>query len=583
MAKSQKKPAIQKQKTTKSAQSSTARHWIAENYKTISYSILGLALFLRLWLLIDLPNLPFSDMHKHKDLDMGFFDAWGERIADGDVFTDTTWHPYHNWHAEAAKQLGLDEAGGRAKWNEWYGGIQYHQEPLYPLIIGFSKMFGGNGHWLLFLLQMVASVFSVWMIMWLGRHYFGDIAGLAGGLLYTLYCPGLLFDVVILRTSFATCHTLAILFVAEKLMKGESKPWIFGVIGGLGYIFQTTSLLFWIPLLIRWLYARRNDIKRSWQMVLGFAVVVSFLVIRNTTVGAPAMSASSVGPVTFALSNFPKYQPELGFVYFVQIGKVLEEVKGSMIGAASMVIGKHDSFFDWIMLEFKKLALVFHWYEVPNNINSYLAQKFSLPLKIAFIPWSLIGALGIVAMILNFRNKKSINLLIGILSQVAVMVAFYVLCRFRVPMVALMAIYAGFVIQQDIEYYPGKRAWLLIGGSLVAFIFMTRNIPKIDVRFPSGEMAVYWHTYYLDRLNALNNKGDLRSCIYLLEDFISSKPGFLRNLDRNIPLESQNEKELARYYGKLHGDLGDFYRDVGNQSLADRNYKEMDRLTAAGQ
>ena len=103
------------------------------------------------------------------------------------------------------------------------------------------------------------------------------------------------------------------------------------------------------------------------------------------------------------------------------------------------------------------------------------------------------------------------------------------------------------------------------------------------MKFTSGEAAIYFHTYYREKLDAFVAQNDLRSCLTLLEEFIASKPGFLKDLDQHLPLKTQNQKDLARYYGKLHGDLGDFYRDLGNQGMADRNYKEMDKLTAAGQ
>jgi hypothetical protein len=114
---------------------------------------------------------------------------------------------------------------------------------------------------------------------------------------------------------------LSLLFVAEKLMAGKSKPWIFGLLGAAGYLLQSPALLLWIPLLIRWLYVRRQDVKKTWQTGIAFAGVLSLLVIRNSIVGVGLFSVSSVGPVTFVLSNFPNYVPEFGFVTFEQVGK----------------------------------------------------------------------------------------------------------------------------------------------------------------------------------------------------------------------------------------------------------------------
>jgi hypothetical protein len=582
MTKQKGKPVPTKSKPAKKPNESSLSIWIENNYKILSYSIVGLALLLRIWLLIQLPSLPFSELHKSPDLDMKFFDQWGDRIAHGDFLTDTVWHPYHNWHKAAAEYYGVkSDEEGKAKWNEWYGGKTYHQEPLYALILGFCKMIAGNGHLLMYILQILSTLFSIWMIMWLGRHYFGALAGISSGLLFALYSPGLLFDVVLLRTSFTTCYLLALLFVAEKLMMGKSKPWLFGLLGGVGYVLQTTALLLWLPLLIRWWYVKKTDIGRSWQVAIGFACILSLLIARNSIVGAPLMSASSVGPVTYVLSNFPEYKPELGFVYFEQIGKLLDRTDGKMFASAKYVIGMHHSILSWVNLQFKKLALVFHWYEVPNNINSYLPMEFSLPLRLAFIPWSLIGALGLTGMIFNFRNKKTLNLLFGIVSQVAVMVVFYVLCRFRIPMVAMMAVYGGYTLQTIIKYADMRKVWLTIGCSILMFLFMIRPYPKINVRFFSGELANYFFSYYIDRLDAAVASKDFKTGIKLESQFIGSQPDFVKHLDQHMPMTNQDQKDLVRYYGKLYGDLGDFYKDDGQQQKAEESYRMMDKLTNA--
>ncbi len=579
MTKPKRKTGNQKSKPVKKSGENKITSWLEGHYSTLTYCILGLALLFRVWLLIQLPHMPFSELHKAQELDMNFFDAWGDRIAHGDFLTDTVWHPFHSWHKTSAEYFGAkSDEEGKAKWNEWYGGKKYHQEPLYPLIIGISKMVAGKGYYLMYILQILSTLFSLWIIMWLGRHYFGPIAGISGGMLFALYSPAVLFDVILLRTSFTTCYTLALLLVIEKLMMGKSKPWLFGLLGGIGYILKSTTLLLWLPLLIRWLYVRKTDLGKSWQVGLGFAFILGFLVARNSIVGAPLFSDSSVGAVTYVLSNFPEYQPEYGFVYFEQVGKLMDDTHGQMIPAALKVISLHHSLWGWIALQFQKLALVFHWYEVPNNVNTYLCQAFSLPLRVAFIPWSLIGALGLTGMIFNFRNRKTLNLLFGVASQVAVMVAFYVLCRFRVPMVAMMAVYAGFTIQTIINYAVVKKVWLTIGCAALMFLVMIRPFPNIYAKFFSTDLANCFFSYYIDRFNQAVARKDFKAGIEMEKQFLSSQPDFVTDIDHHLPLQSSDQKDLVRYYSKVYGDMGDFYRDDGQQQQADESYRMMEKL-----
>ncbi|HJW30744.1 MAG TPA: glycosyltransferase family 39 protein, partial [Saprospiraceae bacterium] len=385
MATPKRKPSAKSSKKSKTIEKNRIAQWLESNFRTIAFGILGLAFLFRVWLLIELPRMPFSRMEKNPDLDMAFFDTWADRIAHGDFLTDTILHPYHTWHKQAAEAMGVsNDQEGKERWNKIYGGKTYHQEPFYPQVLGIAKMLGGDGHFLMYILQMLSTLLSIWMVIWLGRHYFGELAGLSAGLLFTLYSPGLLFDVMLLRTSFTTCYALGLLVVSEQLIVGKNKPWFFGLLGGIGYLLQTSMMLLWIPLLVRWLYLQKGDVRRSWQVVLGFFGVLSLLMIRNSIVGAPLMSDSSVGPVTYVLSNFPAYHPQLGFAVFVEIGKVMEITHGKMLASMLYIIGKHHTAWQWVSLQFEKLFMVFQWYEVPNNVNSYVPRMFSMPLKLSF-------------------------------------------------------------------------------------------------------------------------------------------------------------------------------------------------------
>jgi hypothetical protein len=186
-------------------------------------------------------------------------------------------------------------------------------------------------------------------------------------------------------------------------------------------------------------------------------------------------------------------------------------------------------------------------------------------------------------MIFNLRNPKTLNLLFGVLSQVVVMVAFYVLCRFRVPMVAMMAVYGGYALQEWIKSPSLTRKLLVAGVAIAMWLFMVRPYPKIDVPFTMGEPAIYFHTYYRERMDQAASEGNLKKGIAYGEQFVSTMPNFIRHIEEHLPLETNNQKDLVRYYGKVHGDLGDFYRDAGQQQEADRCYRIMDRLLKAAE
>jgi len=559
-------------------------HWTERHFRMLSIIILILAGMLRLSLLIELPQMPFNQLHTAPDLDMNFFDQWGDRIAQGDILTDTIWHPYHFWHDAIAKSYGLQtDVEGREKWNEWYGGKKYHQEPLYALCVGLAKIITGDGRLLVYVLQMLLSLVSIWMVIWLGKHYFNALSGLIAGVLFTFYGPALLFDVTLLRTSFSTTILLGAVVVSEQLMAGKPRAWLMGIIGGLGYLLMTTTLLLWLPLVFRWLYHRRMDVGQAWKTALPFIVCISFLVVRNSITDSPILSSSSVGPITYVLANFPEYKPEMGFIFFATAGEIMETSKGEMIPAALSVIAKHESIMGWIILQFKKLGSVFHWYEIPNNVNTYLATAFSQTLKISLIPYSLIAALGLMGIGLNISNKKIINLHIAILSQIAVMVAFYVLSRFRVPMVAMLCVFAGYTIQQLTLLKNVKRTSLIIAGTTLFYLLLCRPVPVIPPTFTRGDLNTNFNAYYRPKLDLLSQQGDLAGCAALIEDFLKTVPSYLEYPDQLKTLKTPIEKDVAYYYGLVYTDLGNVYTEIGKTDKASACLARGKNLLAAGQ
>jgi len=571
MAKPKVKPIIKKPKAKNLNSSSGAPIWFEKNYSTLCISVLVLAGVLRLLLLFELPSMPFNQLHQATELDMHFFDQWGDRIANGDILTDTVWHPYHYWHSHIASASGIDDpVAGKQLWNEWYGGKKFHQEPLYPLLIGFAKTIAGEGHLFIAIIQMLLGLVGIWMVMWLGKYYFGAMAGILGGLLFSLYNPNLLFETALLRTSLSTTLLLSLIFLSEKMYMGKGKPFLFGILGGLGYLLMTTSILLWFPLVIRWLYLRRSELINLWKVIAGFLIIISFLVIRNSIAEVPLFSTSSVGPVTYVCSNFPKYEPEMGFAYFPEVGQIMESSGGRMLPAALAVIDLHKSPGGWVLLQFKKLGAVFHWYEIPNNINSYLAEKMSFTLPLAFIPFSVIAALGLMGIVMNLKNRKTFSLIIGILSQVVIMVIFYVLCRFRIPMVAMMAIFAGYTLQQLAFLKTPKHIMLISVGTIAFFILVLRPMPRIPVTFEKGDVATSFQVYFLPRLHVLEKNGDLAGCTVLLDKLINTMPSYFRKINSISELSSQKEKDLASFYGTLCFDESELYKNIGNIQEANK-------------
>ncbi len=538
--------------------------WFERHFRVLAIAVIAIGAILRIWLLTELPQMPFSQLYKAPDLDMDFFDRWGQRIAEGDVLTDTVFHPNHFWHRMITDTLGLSAEAGIEQWNQWYGEKQYHQEPLYALMLGGAKAFGGDGHMLMYILQMLLSLLSTWLIIWLGRHYFNHAAGILGGLLFVLYGPALLFDASLLRTSLSTTLLLGVLVVGEQLMAGRKQGFLMGLIGGLSYLLLTTTLIVWLPITLRWLYLRARTFKASLSVLAGFGICIAFLVYRNASVGAPLFSSSSVGAITYVMANYPGYQPELGFAYYPGAATIMQATNGETISSALMVIDQHDHFLDWVWLQFKKLGAVFHWYEIPNNINTYLAAEFSDALKATFLPYAVIVALALPGILIHLRHRKTINLFWAIFAQIVIMVIFYVLCRFRIPMVAMLCVYAGFTLQCFGNMRQPKSILLLAVIILSGWAFVNRPWPNIPLLFTRGDLQTNFIHYYQPKIDNLYQKGDKQGAIALFTTFTETIPSFMKDKNLKNSLHHPWQQDLAYYYSLVYRDISSLYKETGD-------------------
>lgn len=268
----------------------------------------------------------------------------------------------------------------------------------------------------------------------------------------------------------------------------------------------------------------------------------------------------------------------MGFAFFPEAGQLMESTGGKMVPVALKIIDVHPSFWSWVELQFQKLGMVFHWYEIPNNINTYLAMQFSQTLQFTLVPWSLIAALGFVGMLMTWRSGKTFSLLTGVLTQVAIMVIFYVLCRFRVPLVAMMAVYAGYTLQQIVHFRAWKPALIALLGSIFTLMMINRSTPQIPVKFEKGDVASLFQLYYVDNLDAALNAGRYEECTSMMWELLGTMPKAFDAIQSNQELGSQAEKELASYYGAIYTDLGNIYQQMGDQVNAERCYAKSKKL-----
>ena len=171
----------------------------------------------------------------------------------------------------------------------------------------------------------------------------------------------------------------------------------------------------------------------------------SLLIIRNHIKKAPLFKISIKGPLAFASGNVPD-SSGVGFTE-PQIAVKLANESKSIFSLFIKILKLHkNNFFGFVKLQLNKTAAFINNYEISNNYNYYFYREyFANVFYIAFVNSGLIILTGILGIIFSY-NKNNIGYFICVgyifIYSVSV-IGFYVISRFRIPVVMFFTIFSG--------------------------------------------------------------------------------------------------------------------------------------------
>ncbi len=311
---------INKQSASKHPILSAAEQFLAGRRRYVLAVIIGISVILRLVCFLQLNSGPCVWQHRWQQTDMNFFDTWAQQLAGGDWLSDQALHPLHNWHKKIAsgyfrthpgeETALVQQAGARGEsaeparllWNRWYGEKRFHQEPLYPYLVGLTYKLAGaaEARWV-FGWQMLLGVLSNVLIYVTTRRFFGDTAATLAGLMAASCSVLIYYEILLLRAAPLVFATMAVLYVADKAIRSEKWNWwlLAGVSFGLAILLKSIFALFAIGVfcvvVFRYVKRPKRLLVLAGSAVGGMAICIVPLVARNVTVGASPLGLSSIG------------------------------------------------------------------------------------------------------------------------------------------------------------------------------------------------------------------------------------------------------------------------------------------------
>ena len=404
---------------------------------------------------------------------------------------------YDTW----ARQI----AGG-----DWLGHDVFYQTPLYPYFLGTLYSFN-HSFALVRLCQAGIGAWSCVLLAFSTRRLFGNRAGLVAGLILAMYAPAVFFDGLIQKSVldvFLICLSLMLL---TDLGAEPTKPvrWFaVGVTLGVLALTRENALLFIgvVPVWL-WIHHRRFGPARLTFAALLFAGAATVLVhvgLRNQLVGGEFhLTTAQFGP-NFYIGNGPdadgtyiglRPQRGRGMVEYERIDatELAEQATGLKLSPAQVsrywtvrtLNGILAHPMRWIALEGRKVRWMWNATEMMDTESQDAYEEWSTVLSVLgrFAHFGVLAPLAVVGIWLTWKDRRQLWLVYALLGAYVVSVlAFYVLARYRYPMVPFLVIFAAAAIVNVKEISAMRPIRMGAGAALLVAATVFCNWPTAFLR-----------------------------------------------------------------------------------------------------
>ncbi len=411
------------------------------------------------------------DVNKLTQTDNHVFATWARVIAGGDWLCREQPHAYHHWTKEVAPE---------GRWLEWYGGPEtFHQTPLYPYFVAVVYTLADFSDLMVAYAQALLGALACWLTFLLGSRVLNLRAGLIAGLLLAFMGSYYFYDAFVLRDgpmAFVVILTTLALDVATE--RGRARDWVLaGASLGLFTLAKETGMPILALTLLAMLVVWRRHPKRLMQtaslLLLGWILVTAPAFARNVVVGAPPTKLSTRGPEVFITGN-AHGQTGVGWNPPISLLRdLLMESNFSLPKAMVLTAGTHKADpWGFPRLLWGKTKAFLNAYEVPNNVNFYLHRSHLSTLRMGFVSMAFLSPAMLLGLLLGVQARRRLSVVYLMLGATAAsVIALYILARFRLQTLPLMAIFAGLSVDWALtRWTTRRRGGLLVGLALFGLL-----------------------------------------------------------------------------------------------------------------
>jgi tetratricopeptide (TPR) repeat protein len=149
----------------------------------------------------------------------------------------------------------------------------------------------------------------------------------------------------------------------------------------------------------------------------------------------------------------------------------------------------------------RKFLLFLGNYEVPNNYYPETARATSLPLKLAFVNYGLVLALGLLGMVWAWpKRAQAMPAYLFVAAYIISALLSYVLSRLRAPAIPFLLMFAGYGLSELIDALRQRKdASVGVGLAVITAVYFVSVITPVQRRSYSAQAWTQAGNIYLEQ------------------------------------------------------------------------------------
>jgi len=319
------------------------------------------------------------------------------------------------------------------------------------------------------------------------------------------------------------------------------------------------------------LFGRRVQARAPWRgaaaaTLLATAIVLTPLAVRNVAVAAPVFSLAASGPMTFVSANEVRAMPDVGFgIDAPVLTSFLADTDGGWI-AAIRVAMSGQTLGSYAALLWRKWDRAWHWFEIPNNENFYYARTRVSMLEWLPVTFWLIAPLALVGLVLGIRRlDRAWPLYILVATTLVALVAFYVLGRFRVALLAAVIPFAALTLVEIARWaragFIGRTAAACAATALLAS-WTGRPLASDQVLIRTADWILPYSVVYQPLITEAVDRRDWNTAATRYLEFFKEEP-------EPAAILASDDATLAPELADMHEECARILRMAGRNAEAD--------------